>query len=80
MNCGQGPIDAFWGISGFVNVVLAEQLGALVVFPEERCVPFSHLSSLYDELALHGFQILRKEHAIRCGIVHRRELGVRMCA
>ena len=28
----EGPIDAFWNISGFVNEVLAQKLGALVVF------------------------------------------------
>lgn len=32
----EGPIDAFWGISGFVVQVLASNLGGLVVFPEER--------------------------------------------
>lgn len=32
----EGPIDAFWGISGFVVQDLASKLGGLVLFPEER--------------------------------------------
>jgi len=50
----EGPIDAFWNISGFVNEVLAQSLGALVVFGEERYyglslpklgTPFEYLST-----------------------------------
>ena len=32
----EGPIDAFWNISGFVTTDLAAKLGALVIFGEER--------------------------------------------
>ena len=32
----EGPVDAFWGASGFVTTTLATSLGALVVFGEER--------------------------------------------
>ena len=32
----EGPIDAFWGASGFVTTTLRASLGALVVFGEER--------------------------------------------
>ena len=32
----EGPIDAFWAITGFVTEVLAPRFGALVVFGEER--------------------------------------------
>ena len=50
----EGPIDAFWNISGFVNQVLARKLGALVIFGEERYyglsqpklgTPFEYLST-----------------------------------
>eukprot|EP00930_Biecheleria_cincta_P082975 TRINITY_DN72612_c0_g1_i1.p1 TRINITY_DN72612_c0_g1~~TRINITY_DN72612_c0_g1_i1.p1 ORF type:complete len:503 (+),score=69.98 TRINITY_DN72612_c0_g1_i1:34-1509(+) len=44
----EGPIDAFWSVSGFVVQELATKLGGLVLFPEERyygkSLPFGNAS------------------------------------
>eukprot|EP00927_Polykrikos_kofoidii_P051753 TRINITY_DN45548_c0_g1_i1.p1 TRINITY_DN45548_c0_g1~~TRINITY_DN45548_c0_g1_i1.p1 ORF type:complete len:502 (-),score=57.09 TRINITY_DN45548_c0_g1_i1:141-1646(-) len=44
----EGPITAFWELSGFVVDVLASKLGGLVLFPEERfygtSLPFGNRS------------------------------------
>jgi hypothetical protein len=46
----EGPITAFWGISGFVTEVLGPKFGGLLLFPEQRyygkSLPFGDTS--YD--------------------------------
>lgn len=50
----EGPIDAFWQISGFVVQELSRKLGGLVLFPEERyfgkSLPFGDKSLLSENV------------------------------
>lgn len=53
----EGPIEAFWGLSGFVTTTLAQKLNALVLFAEQRyygeSLPFGPSASFTpDGLAL----------------------------
>lgn len=53
----EGPIDAFWAGDGFVNDYLAKELGALVIYAEERyygkSLPFGEESLTKPENAVY---------------------------
>lgn len=50
----EAPVDAFWGITGFVVETLASKLGGLVVFSEQRfygaSLPFGNVSHTAQQL------------------------------
>jgi hypothetical protein len=46
----EGAIDGFWAGGGFVNQYLASELGAMVVYAEERYYGATYLWSIVSSL------------------------------